>query len=357
MSSGSIRIKKIVLYVVDHCLANWVVTDPKHVAEDRKLKNYQTQVDTPHVYLCGGRLFFVKKKPYSIAIGLAIVTCGVLYWIYEAPFAWKHQSPAVVIIFSYLWFLCLSLLVKGSSSDPGIQPRNLHLPFDSKKLSLSSGPEEYFDTISLPYYSNRFTGVNVKYCATCHIWRIPRMSHCSICNVCVESHDHHCVYLNNCVGRGNYRYFLWFLLSVVMTCAYLIIFMYLRCFRIHNGDDTHLFRLFVKRSPVTLFLALASLMGLIYPALLLLFHLYLTAHNMTTREYLNYARGNPTYVNAFDTHSVWKNLALNWCPSHKSRAVVFPKNERAYDLRSRQLPALSSFLKSDRPINEPGAIE
>lgn len=352
MSAGTSRLKTFIVYVVDHCLANWVVTDPKYVAEDCRLKNYQAEADRPYVYLCGGRLLFVKQKPYSIAIGAAIVTCGVLYWIYEAPFAWKYQSPAVVLIFTYLWFLCLSLLIKGSTSDPGIQPRNLHIPLEAKKLQSCSGPEEYFDTISLPYYSDKFTGVNIKYCATCHIWRIPRMSHCSICNVCVESHDHHCVYLNNCVGRGNYRYFLWFLLSVVTTCIYLIIFMYLRCFRFHNGDNTQLFRLFVKTSPVTLFLALASLSGLVYPGLLLIFHLYLTAHNMTTREYLNFARGNPNYVNAFDTHSVWRNLALNWWPPYKSKVVVFPRETLDSSLKCKQLPALSSFVKSEIPHQE-----
>lgn len=343
------RVKTIVVYIVDHCLANWVVTDPKRLTGKHRSKNYQAELDRPYVYLCGGRLFFVKKKPYSIAIGAVIILCGVLYWIYEASFAWNHQSPAVVLIFTYLWFLCLCLLIKGSTSDPGIQPRNLHLPFNPNKLTLSSGPEEYFDTISLPYYSNKVTGVSIKYCATCHIWRIPRMSHCSICNVCVERHDHHCVYLNNCVGRGNYRYFLWFLLSVVITCLYLIIFMYLRCFRLYNGDNTHLFRLFIKTNPVTLFLAIVSLLGLIYPALLLLFHFYLTAHNMTTREYLNFARGNINYINAFDTRSIWKNLALNWCPPYKRNTVVFPRDAIDDSIRSKQLHPLSSFVKGESP--------
>ena len=66
----------------------------------------------------------------------------------------------------------------------------------------------------------------LKICATCHIIRPHRSFHCSGCDNCVDEHgsfhniniDHHCPYLNNCIGIRNHRSFTFFLF---LTCNYL----------------------------------------------------------------------------------------------------------------------------------------
>ena len=37
-----------------------------------------------------------------------------------------------------------------------------------------------------------------------------------VCHQCVEVHDHHCVWVNNCIGRDNYRTFLVFIWLVTL---------------------------------------------------------------------------------------------------------------------------------------------
>ena len=39
----------------------------------------------------------------------------------------------------------------------------------------------------------------------------PKVSHCNFCNNCVLGFDHHCVLLNNCIGRRNLKFFSLFL--------------------------------------------------------------------------------------------------------------------------------------------------
>jgi DHHC palmitoyltransferase len=53
----------------------------------------------------------------------------------------------------------------------------------------------------------------------------PFAHHCSVCGFCVVDMDHHCPFLANCVGRGNLRPFLLFLLWVVVAMGYAIVVM------------------------------------------------------------------------------------------------------------------------------------
>ena len=54
-------------------------------------------------------------------------------------------------------------------------------------------------------------------CPECMIIKTPRSRHCSICNKCVERYDHHCPWINNCVGIKNHRSFMIFISSLVIT--------------------------------------------------------------------------------------------------------------------------------------------
>ena len=58
------------------------------------------------------------------------------------------------------------------------------------------------------------------YCNVCDAYVMERTKHCGPCNRCCEEFDHHCKWLNTCIGYANYgtfttliRYFLVFTLS------------------------------------------------------------------------------------------------------------------------------------------------
>ncbi|QDS72283.1 hypothetical protein FKW77_006505 [Venturia effusa] len=57
-------------------------------------------------------------------------------------------------------------------------------------------------------------------CRTCAIPKPARSKHCSICKACVARADHHCVWVNNCLGRGNYKHFLGLLFFTSIVLLY-----------------------------------------------------------------------------------------------------------------------------------------
>ncbi|PNH06833.1 putative ZDHHC-type palmitoyltransferase 4 [Tetrabaena socialis] len=59
-----------------------------------------------------------------------------------------------------------------------------------------------------------------RWCRKCNRPKPPLSHHCSICRRCVLKMDHHCVWMANCVGFYNYRYFVLFLFYMWVGAAY-----------------------------------------------------------------------------------------------------------------------------------------
>jgi len=60
-------------------------------------------------------------------------------------------------------------------------------------------------------------------CSQCNDLKPARTHHCSVCERCVFQMNTHCVFINNCVGLENQRFFLLFILySFVGSCYFLI---------------------------------------------------------------------------------------------------------------------------------------
>ena len=60
----------------------------------------------------------------------------------------------------------------------------------------------------------------IQLCPDCLVIRTPRSRHCSTCNRCIERFDHHCPWINNCIGQRNHIYFIWFLISIFSTIGF-----------------------------------------------------------------------------------------------------------------------------------------
>jgi len=77
-------------------------------------------------------------------------------------------------------------------------------------------------------------------CPSCLVDKTQATTHCSRCGLCVIALDHHCGFVNNCVGRGNRRVFVLFTLSASFGCGLCAaLFLYVQyvfyCSYIGNG--------------------------------------------------------------------------------------------------------------------------
>lgn len=88
-------------------------------------------------------------------------------------------------------------------------------------------------TFTLPGYVNEYNVARAqqvfpengliffkKSCSTCMVPKPARSKHCSQCGHCVLLYDHHCVWVNNCIGLHNYRWFLLYLAANVALMVY-----------------------------------------------------------------------------------------------------------------------------------------
>lgn len=58
-----------------------------------------------------------------------------------------------------------------------------------------------------------------RYCRKCRIWKPQRTHHCSVSQRCILKMDHYCIWVVNCIGLLNYKFFILFLTYSWIGCV------------------------------------------------------------------------------------------------------------------------------------------
>jgi ribosomal protein L40E len=147
----------------------------------------------------------VKLDPGGIVCSLIVYFC-VVYADFAftvhviIPFVHFGLGIFLIAVFNGALILLIYSHLKCSLSDPG------HVPVPEARIDFS-------DTNLLQQREDDWT-----ICQRCEMWRPPRSYHCRVCNRCIRKMDHHCPWINNCVGEWNQKYFILFLFYGLVTC-------------------------------------------------------------------------------------------------------------------------------------------
>ena len=100
-------------------------------------KNYEYFTGNT-VFCWGGRLQNTRDRPVSIASAIGFILPCTLYFIFayvaimthklsvvwltscSAPWIWRNISPAIPLIYAYLFLICLSSFIHASATNPGV---------------------------------------------------------------------------------------------------------------------------------------------------------------------------------------------------------------------------------------------
>ncbi|XP_042476248.1 probable protein S-acyltransferase 16 [Macadamia integrifolia] len=215
------------------------------------------------------------RRSCSISLPVLVVLSAIGYLYYTTVFifidGWLglRTSPGLMnaFIFTAMACMCIFNYAVAILRDPGsVPPSFVHDIEDAQT----------------PIHEIKRKGGDLRYCQKCSLFKPPRSHHCRICRRCVLRMDHHCIWINNCVGHANYKVFFVFVAYALSSCIHSLALLV--------GNVTYDAQKDEQQSEGSLRTAYIISAVLLVPltvalSILLGWHIYLILHNKTTIEY------------------------------------------------------------------------
>ncbi|XP_067295267.1 palmitoyltransferase ZDHHC15A isoform X3 [Pseudorasbora parva] len=233
-----------------------------------------------------GRLALVSTDTVMLLSACLRRCARLLYWIPVTVIIvvvmWSYY--AYVVHFCWILLTCAAQRVSTPPSSPSVEfqlSSSDSLLYEQERGSMEKSQILLEISQKLPVHTRTATG-DIRFCHHCQLIKPDRCHHCSVCQMCVLKMDHHCPWLNNCIGFSNYKFFMLFLLYSLVYCLLIVATVTPTFIQLWLG---RLFDSCVKLH--VLFLTLVSAMFAVTLCFLLFFHIWLLASNKTTLEWLS----------------------------------------------------------------------
>ena len=183
----------------------------------KKKKEKKFDIDYIFVYVSKflkflGPLFCITIFTFLIYTYISVIKNIFPYW-YKNFISYENHKMFYNIYKYIIFFELLSTLFNHVLAII-IKPGSVQDLRNSKYYKEHSA--YYSDNFKITPFFIRNNNLNHqemiwKICKYCKEIKPLRTHHCSLCDICVIKMDHHCPWINNCVGQNNQRYFLLFL--------------------------------------------------------------------------------------------------------------------------------------------------
>ncbi|XP_013908529.1 PREDICTED: palmitoyltransferase ZDHHC2 isoform X1 [Thamnophis sirtalis] len=241
----------------------------------------------------GGRRYCLWRRagPFLYWVPVLFI-CSILAWSYYAYVAQlclltiSNIGEKMVCLIAYHLFFMMFLWSywKTIFTLPMNPSKEFHLSYSDKELLEREPRNETHQEVlkraakDLPISTRTMSGA-IRYCDRCQLIKPDRCHHCSVCDKCILKMDHHCPWVNNCVGFSNYKFFLLFLAYSLLYCLF-----------IFATELQHFIRFWTNGLPDTqakfhiMFLFFAAAMFSISLSSLFGYHCWLVSKNKSTLE-------------------------------------------------------------------------
>uniref|UniRef100_A0A8C5HSS9 Palmitoyltransferase n=1 Tax=Gouania willdenowi TaxID=441366 RepID=A0A8C5HSS9_GOUWI len=259
-------------------------------------------------------------------IPVLIITAVVLWSYYAYVFELclftitnTLEKVAYLLMFHICFVMFFWTYWKSIFTPPATPCKKFQLSYsDKQRYDLEERPDAQKQILveiskKLPISTRAQSGA-IRFCDRCQVLKPDRCHHCSVCETCVLKMDHHCPWVNNCVGFSNYKFFLLFLSYSMLYCVFIAASVFQYFFKFWVGD--------LPNGPAkfhVLFLMFVALMFFISLMFLFGYHCWLVAKNRSTLE----AFSAPVFISGADRNGF--NVGIR-----KNLEQVFGENRRLW---------------------------